>query len=56
MAGELGLTQEQIDILNLFNINQDGDLEISTNLVVEGNITAYGVGEGTLINYEMLTN
>jgi hypothetical protein len=50
------LTQTQIDILNLFNINEEGDLYISGDVIIGGNVTAYNVGGGGPINYEMLFN
>jgi hypothetical protein len=55
MAGG-GLTPAQIAVLNTMSVNVDGDLVVDTNLIVNGAITAYNLGDPGSINYDMLTD
>jgi hypothetical protein len=50
-----GLTTDQIEILNLLSVSS-GDLVISSDLIVEGSITAYDLGNPNIVNYDMLDN
>lgn len=49
------LTPEQEAILALVTL-VDGDIHIATDVVVEGNVTAFNIGGSAPINYEMLTD
>lgn len=51
-----GLTSEQVEILDLLSTDVDNNLIVSTNLIVEGSITAYSIGDPSIINYDMLNN
>jgi hypothetical protein len=48
------LTPGNLAILDLLSINEDGDLVVGTDLIVEGSITAYSLGDPSIVNYNML--